>query len=295
MLSKFRPLQMHIKKKLCRSLSSMAGFEQVHQTMAGRKRFYKQVTVERVVSSDDNISSSGGFKVCLDGRELKTPGRNPMHLPTVELGIVVANEWDAQTNPKRGIQPATMPFMQLASTAIDQVATEAGQKHAIDTVMAFLPTDTMLFFTTEDDRILLRKQKESFGPLLDWYTSDLGIELSISDGSFVSKLKHPVETYERIHNFVSSLDHFELTCLQRATLECKSLLMAIAILCGKLGFQDALVTSRLEEEFQIEIWGVVEGGHDMDRLNNEVTISSVVTFLHLYYDYGMRLPRRVGP
>ncbi len=43
-------------------------------------------------------------------------------------------------------------------------------------------------------------------------------------------------------------------------------------------------TSRLEEEFQLEIWGVVEGGHDMDRLNNSVNLSSVGTFLNLYYD-----------
>lgn len=45
-----------------------------------------------------------------------------------------------------------------------------------------------------------------------------------------------------------------------------------------------LVASRLEEEFQVEIWGVVEGGHDMDRLNNAVRISSVGTFMSLHYD-----------
>jgi ATP synthase F1 complex assembly factor 2 len=32
---------------------------------------------------------------------------------------------------------------------------------------------------------------------------------------------------------------------------------------------------RLEEEFQLEVWGVVEGGHDMDRLNNSVNLSAV--------------------
>jgi hypothetical protein len=42
------------------------------------------------------------------------------------------------------------------------------------------------------------------------------------------------------------------------------------------------LASRLEEEFQVEIWGVVEGGHDMDRLNNSVSLSSVVTFMRLY-------------
>jgi ATP synthase F1 complex assembly factor 2 len=45
-----------------------------------------------------------------------------------------------------------------------------------------------------------------------------------------------------------------------------------------------LVASRLEEEFQVEIWGVVEGGHDMDRLNNAVRLSSVASFLSLQRD-----------
>jgi hypothetical protein len=40
---------------------------------------------------------------------------------------------------------------------------------------------------------------------------------------------------------------------------------------------------RLEEEFQLEVWGVVEGGHDMDRLNNSVNLSAVGTFMGLHW------------
>ena len=35
----------------------------------------------------------------------------------------------------------------------------------------------------------------------------------------------------------------------------------------------------------MEIWGVVEGGHDMDRLNNAVRLSSVGTFMSMYLDH----------
>lgn len=41
--------------------------------------------------------------------------------------------------------------------------------------------------------------------------------------------------------------------------------------------------SRIEEEFQVEIWGVVEGGHDMDRLNNSVNLASVGVFNELLH------------
>jgi hypothetical protein len=40
----------------------------------------------------------------------------------------------------------------------------------------------------------------------------------------------------------------------------------------------------LEEEFQAEIWGVVEGGHDFDRLNNAVNLSAVDAFMTAYWD-----------
>ncbi len=45
-----------------------------------------------------------------------------------------------------------------------------------------------------------------------------------------------------------------------------------------LNLEQIKQASRLEEEFQVEIWGVVEGGHDMDRLNNSVNLSSVSFF-----------------
>lgn len=51
-----------------------------------------------------------------------------------------------------------------------------------------------------------------------------------------------------------------------------------------IDYQQAKEASRLEEEFQAEIWGTVEGGHDMDRLNNTVNLSSVDTFMTIYWD-----------
>ena len=49
----------------------------------------------------------------------------------------------------------------------------------------------------------------------------------------------------------------------------------------KLSCNDVIVMSRLEEEFQCEIWGIVEGGHDLDRLHNKIRISSAYLFHQL--------------
>lgn len=39
--------------------------------------------------------------------------------------------------------------------------------------------------------------------------------------------------------------------------------------------------SRVEEEFQIGRWGLVEGGHDLDRVNCAVNLSSASFLLWL--------------
>ncbi len=51
-----------------------------------------------------------------------------------------------------------------------------------------------------------------------------------------------------------------------------------------LTLEQAKVASRLEEEFQVEIWGVVEGGHDMDRLNNSINLAAASTFFSQLHD-----------
>lgn len=96
---------------------------------------------------------------------------------------------------------------------------------------------------------------------------------------------------------VHSLDPFSLTAVQSMTMECKSLICALAFYYKGLDLQSLKAISRLEEEFQVEIWGVVEGGHDMDRLNNSVSLASSSLFVGLlengvqYYSENRKLDK----
>jgi ATP synthase mitochondrial F1 complex assembly factor 2 len=87
----------------------------IHDPITGRQRFYKAVSIQLVPASNRPM-----YRILLDGKVLRTPGRNDLHLPSVQLAAAIACEWDMQNN-KKGIQPATMPLMSLAATAIDQV------------------------------------------------------------------------------------------------------------------------------------------------------------------------------
>lgn len=66
-------------------------------------------------------------------------------------------------------------------------------------------------------------------------------------------------------------------------MECKSIVLALSFISGYLSLDQVKFASRLEEEFQVEIWGVVEGGHDMDRLNNSVSLAAVSLFTGLLH------------
>ncbi len=150
------------------------------------------------------------FKVLLDHRTLKTPAKNPLYLPNKELAALVALEWDAQQDDQRGIQPATMPLMTLATTAIDQVRVDPA--YARNTCMRYLPTDSALFFSTDEDRILLKKQKAVFQPIIRWFGRNLGVELETTQ-SMAARLKHPKESVEKIekllHNMVRLMFLFQ--------------------------------------------------------------------------------------
>ena len=154
------------KSKLCDTVLRVAVTKltkrclSIHHQIAGRKRFYKNVDVVQI-SKDNKIF----YSVTLDDRSLKTPARNNLLFENEYLAICVANEWDSQTNQKLGIQPQTMPFMSLASTAIDTVSFDPSP--ARSTCLSFLPTDSLLFWTSEDAE-LLAKQKEEFGPIIKW-------------------------------------------------------------------------------------------------------------------------------
>jgi chaperone required for assembly of F1-ATPase len=135
----------------------------VHQTIAGRQRFYKTVDVVPVL--DTNGIPTDEYKILLDNRTLRTPAGNNLHFPNIGLALTIAAEWDAQkAGNSKGIQPATMPMMTLAATAIDQILPNGYQVKK--TCLSYLPTDTALFLTAESDRILLRKQRQHFQPIL---------------------------------------------------------------------------------------------------------------------------------
>jgi ATP synthase F1 complex assembly factor 2 len=172
--------------------------------------------------------------------------------------------------------------MTLASTAIDQVTIDPTPVKK--TVLSYLPTDSAIFFTSDEDRILLKKQKEHYRPVLRWLKRAFDVEVKTGHSTFVGRIQHNEKDVAKMTALIDSIAAecpFALTCLQCATMECKSVILALAFMCEAVSLDQVRAASRLEEECQIEWWGAVEGGHDMDRLNNAVSLSSVGVFMGL--------------
>jgi chaperone required for assembly of F1-ATPase len=180
-------------------LQSFSSSPHHHPQIAGRKRFYKSVDIIPILENCGLIK----YGIALDGKHLKTPARHPLYFSNYLLSLAIAFEWDSQlAESKRGIVPATMPFMSIASTAIDTV--ESDPFSARSTCMSFLPTDSLLFWVKEDAQ-LYEFQEERCQPVIRWIEECFDVQLLVAEDSFTSRLQHPVVTRQKIEAFVNGL------------------------------------------------------------------------------------------
>ncbi|GAB4821896.1 hypothetical protein N2152v2_008942 [Parachlorella kessleri] len=190
----------------------------------------------------------------LDQRELKTPARHPLVVPTRSLALAIAAEWEWQV---KRIQPFTMPLMSLAATAIDQ---PKDRESVIETMLEYLHTDPVC--CRHEPGKLADLQQKVYEPIVEWVQQDLGVQLHITDSIFGAELTE--EAIQGIRSFLQGLDGWHLAAAEQLSSSCKSVLIALAIIQGQLGVDAGLAAARLEEELQIREWGLVEGGHDID-------------------------------
>lgn len=246
-------------------------------------------------------SSSSWHTVTLDGRPLRTPLGLPLTLPSASLALAIATEWDAQ-HPH--LRPAQMPLMTLCCTAIDQVASNPVPQRT--DVLRYLRNDTTCYWADPtEDRVLYKRQEKAWDGLHASLTTDVfslpgevGPVQAVGGGDAIvmsrksagnpnAGLPHPPVLMDKVEKWVNSLDAWTLTALYSATAEAKSFLVGAALISEALSAANGSTTSgedahkpaagrdakwakraaRVEEEFNIEAWGLVEGGHDYDRLN----------------------------
>lgn len=230
---------------------------QAHDSVQTVRRFHKRAEV-----AERDGPEGAAWAVLLDGRTARTPAAAPLVLPTRALAQLSAAEWDAQGEFLRF---ATMPVTRLAFTAIDLVPEHRAAVAA--EAARYTGSDLLCYFAEQPDA-LVRRQAEQWGPILDWAESALGLRLERTAG--IIHCPQPPDTLARAQELAEGLDDFALSGLAFAAPLFGSLVLAAAVVHGRLTGEAALKLSRLDETFQEETWGIdAEAAERVEVLRTE--------------------------
>jgi chaperone required for assembly of F1-ATPase len=202
------------------------------------KRFYKHAAIAEI---------DGAHAVQLDGRTVKTPAGKLLAVPSRPLAEAMAVEWEAQGEE---IKPKSMPMTQLASTALDRVGPE---RVAIREQLANFADTDLLCYRAEFPPDLVARQTSQWQPLLEWAAEELGSRLVVTSG--VIAVEQPAEAVAALLARVDSYDVWRLTVAQAACAAAGSLVLALALVEGRLNGEQTYDLSQLDETYQIEKWG----------------------------------------
>ncbi len=218
------------------------------------KRLYTDVTSGPV---------DGGFGVQLDGKPVKTPAGQALVVPCAALAETLAAEWAAQTD---SIVPSTMPIMQFVSTALDRIPLTRGQ---VQGYIAGFGASDMLCYRADAPADLAELQAARWQPWLDWAARELDARLGVTSG--VVPVVQEDDSLAALRRRVETYDDWVLTALQSLAPCLGSLVLAVAVVEGKIPAEEAFALSHLEESFQNVRWGEdYEAKTRIDGLRREV-------------------------
>ncbi|MBV8118422.1 MAG: ATPase [Alphaproteobacteria bacterium] len=202
------------------------------------KRFYK---------SAEAVFAGEGYGISLDGRPVKTPGRRGLILPSAALAAAIVTEWNTSQGD---IRPAEMSLTQIANTAIDRVMPQRAA--VVQHIAGYAGTDLVCYRATRPPALASRQQS-IWQPLVDWAVLRYDAPLEVTVG--VIPITQPPASLHALAAAVAQHDDFALAALHLATAACGSLIIALALVEGRLDADEAFAASQLDESFQIEGWG----------------------------------------
>lgn len=210
------------------------------------KRFWADVTV---------TEGGAGFGIALDGREVKTPSKASLIVPTRALAAAIVGEWAAV---EEKIDPRSMPMTCSANAAIDKVAHQHAE--VANLVAAYGDTDLLCYRAASPQELVMR-QSEEWNPLLDWADMSLGVRLQPVTG-IMPQPQDPV-ALSRLRALVHAHDAFALTALHDLVALSGSLIIGLAATQDAWPIKELWQVSRLDEAWQAELWGADEDAENM--------------------------------
>ncbi|MGQ3213842.1 MAG: ATP12 family chaperone protein [Shinella sp.] len=217
------------------------------------KRFYKDVSTD---------AAEEGFRILLDGRPVRTPGKKLLAAPTQPIADRLRAEWDGQGEE---INPAKMPVTRLVNTAIDGVADNFDA--VCEEIVRFAGTD-MLCYRADSPAGLVDRQREDWDPIIRWVADAKGARFILVEG-----VMHQEQPAPAIAAFAAALavyrDPLALACVHTVTTLTGSALLALALAEGVIDADKAWSLAHIDEDWQIEHWGTDEEAFRRRELRRE--------------------------
>ncbi len=204
------------------------------------RRFYQAVEVRE---------ADGRHALVLDGRQARTPARNPLAHASRALVLQVAAEWERQ---RETIDPADMPLTRLVNSAIDGVAHTMAETRA--EIVRYAGSDLLCYRAEEPDTLVAR-EAHAFDPVLRWAADELGARFHVTAG-----IVHVAQPPEALSAIGAALEAYDdpaaLAALSVMTTLAGSALLALAVAHGFRSPEAAWLAAHVDEDFEIERWGV---------------------------------------
>ncbi len=202
------------------------------------KRFYERVDV---------VAADGGFTVTLDDRPIRTPGGRAFVAPRL-VAEAAAEEWRAQGAK---IDPTAMPITRAINSAIERIAPR--REAVVDEIAAYAATD-LVCHRADAPAALIEREATAWDPLLAWAEAALGAPLVVVVG--VLPADQPEASRARLRARGAAETDLGLAALYALTTLSGSLVIALAVVDGRIAADEGWAASRVDEDFQAELWGV---------------------------------------
>ena len=205
-----------------------------------RKKFYTSAGV---------AEGPDGFGILLDGKQVRTPGKNVLAAPTRDLAEAIAAEWDAQGE---NIDPMSMPLTRLANSVIDGVA--GNVQSVADDAAKYFETD-LLFYRAGFPEALVARQAEHWDPVLRWAADTLGAHFILGEG--VVHVRQPESAVAAARKALPS-EAWPVGAFHVVTTMTGSALLALALKQGFLEGSQVWAAAHVDEDWNSEKWGADE-------------------------------------
>ena len=216
------------------------------------QKFYDEVSVQ---PCDD------GFAVLLDSKQLKSPLKNQLILPTQKLAEMIANEWQSQ---EKYIDIEQMTATRMAFGAIDISAKE---KASLQSDIISYAGNDMLFYFTDTDDTLLAQQQHNWQPLIDDFAKKYNVKLKTTAG--IMPIEQGEETINAISKIVEDYSVWQLIPMGVLAAATGSFVISELLRTEKISLPTAIATTFLDTNYQVEKWGEDEEQKQQQKTINE--------------------------